>query len=102
MRHLLLRQQAVPGDAPSHELTQTPTIRRWEHLPAWRSSRLLRRLGLRRVAGSRRGGSFVGVHRQLLLSDRRADVDTTETALTRLIHSWFPQAAVRDKGLLES
>jgi hypothetical protein len=28
MRHLLLRQQAVPGDDPSHKLTQTPSIRR--------------------------------------------------------------------------
>src|SRR5215471_5145483 len=88
MRHLLLRQQAVLGDDPSHELTQTPSIRRRETLPEWRSRRLLRRLGLRRVAGGRRGGSFVGVHIQLLLSDRRADVDTTETALTRLRHSW--------------
>src|SRR5215467_4403204 len=86
MRHLLLRQQAMPGDDPSHELTQTPSIRRRENLPAWRSSRLLRHLGLSRVAGSRRGGSLVGVHIHLLLSDRRADVDTTETALTRLIH----------------
>ena len=28
MRHLLLRQQAVPSEDPSHELTQTPSIRR--------------------------------------------------------------------------
>src|SRR5215467_7498345 len=86
MRHRLLRQQAAPGDDPRHELTQTPSIRRWETLPEGRSSRLLRRLGLSRVAGSRRGGPFVGLHILLLLSDRRADVDTTEPALTRLIH----------------
>src|SRR5215470_576757 len=86
MRHRLLRQQAVLGDDPRHELTQTSSIRRWETLPEGRSRRLLRRLGLRRVAGSMRGGPLEGLHIQLLLSDRRADVDTTEPALTRLIH----------------
>src|SRR2546422_7263791 len=86
MRHLLLRQKTVPGDDPSHDLTQTPSIRRRETLPEWRSRRLLRRLGLSRVAGSRWGGPLGGLHIQLLLSNRRADVDTTEPALTRLIH----------------
>jgi hypothetical protein len=102
MRHRLLRPQAVPGDAPRPALTPPPPLRRWQHRPAWRARRRRRRLGGSRVAGSRRGGSFVGLHRPLRLRDRRADVATPETACTRLIHAWFPQAAVRDKGLLES
>src|SRR4030095_9091753 len=86
MRHLLLRQQAVPGDDPSHNLTQTPSIRRRETLPEWRSSRLLSHLGLSRVAGSRRGGSFVGLPILLLLSNCRAHGDNPSTGFTKVIH----------------
>src|SRR2546426_8476377 len=86
MRHLLLRQKTVPGDDPRHDLTQTPSIRRRETLPEWRSRRLLRRLGFSRVAGGRRGGPLGGVAIITFLRNRRADVVTTEPAFTTRNH----------------
>src|SRR2546426_10588005 len=98
MRHLLLRQKTVPGDDPSHDLTQTPSIRRRETLPEWRSRRLLRRLGLSRVAGGRGGGAFGGVAIQPLLCKRPTDAGTTETTFTRPVTQWCPPRGGEGQG----
>src|SRR6266487_3502704 len=84
--HLLLVRKAVPGDGTSHDLAQTSPILRGQRGPERWQRHLL---GARDLGGTerhRRGGALSGVHIRHLLTDRRADVDTTGTALTALIH----------------
>src|SRR5207237_3777592 len=83
---LLLAKQAVPGDDMRQDLAQTSPMLRGQRGPERWQRHLL---GARDLGGTerhRRGGAWSGVHIRPLLTDRRADVDTTGTASTKPLH----------------